>query len=473
MYIKHFPQSWVGNVKVKRKLGLRFCSLILLCALLRPYAAKKVKFLKLLSAPEASSQAALGYEKFLYIYEVPSQFTYDLLSLDKFELAPGTKYSQWQSEYYLHQLLMRSSYVTHDPERATFFFVPLYGSGMRLLSSAERMNIWEGITSWLRLQKSKSKASYFERNAGLDHAFAFGASRSWCKVSSASQKTPKCLGLSHNILFDSNFIKLSVEFTGLRQEHFEKRSMQEKLSRIMIIPYMHFDFKSAFDFQFFETDFPLPPTGKRENLLYFSGSILPKTAPFRSIFRDACDKFPKCSFDELRRRSFNVSQQMSGLRQSTFCAILGGDTRASKRLFDAITSLCIPVIFDPLLVMPFMDSVPYHEFVIRAPFIRSKIIVEDVLRKLQDIPEYEIIQRQSSMNVYKSYVSYLSSSRPNAIDMIIKRLYVRGQAIRNEYPNRANITKLGLQDWKHAGSLCGIPGASGASACKVYTQNIL
>ena len=469
MAIKSKFQSLKRDVKRKKlfNIVIVLCSALLVAVRLSDVCTFPHFSFKNLSSVTSTS---IVKKKFLYIYDVPSQFTLDLLSESRFELIPGTKYAQWQSEYYVHQILKKSTVVTEDPEKATIFFVPLYGSGMRS-NNTHRSEVWNKIILWLNEQMLDSKMSYLERFSGADHVFVFGASRSWCKVSQPFQKVPKCLGLSHKSLFDSKYIKLTVEFPGLRQEHLESSHLTEKLSRIIVIPYMHYDVKSAFGIQFFESDIEIPRIGKRENLLYFSGSLLPKTAPFRAIFKEACDSFTGCTFGKTSRRSFNETNSLMNLQSSTFCAILGGDTRASKRFFDAVSALCIPVIFDPLLALPFMDSIPYHTFVVYAPFIRNENIISNTIMKLQLFPDHEIIKMQSEMKLYVDFLSYFSNKKMNAIDMIIHRLYMRGELIHKGNISEFGLVEAGLVDWN--GLHKNICGPFGAAACKVYTQSVL
>lgn len=425
-------------------------------------------------APERVTDTVVRHgvhKKFLYIYDLPSNYNYDLLSESKFELLPGTKYSQWQTEFYIHQILKDSKYITVNPSEATIFFVPVYGSGMRLLSNEVRNRIWDNVVTWLRRQKASDNTSFLERRGGMDHAFVFGASRSWCKVSQPLLKSPKCLGLSHQALFDSNFIKLSVEFTGLQQKHLEGKQFIEKLGRIIIVPYMQYDVDSAYNFNFFDKDLPTPKYGKRKNLLYFSGSLLPKTAPFRAIFKEACDSFAGCTFKSSGRRSFNVSAATTSLLESTFCAILGGDTRASKRFFDALHAFCIPVIFDPLLALPFAESIPYNDFVVHASFIRKKEKVVETMEKLRSLPEVEIIRMQTALRSYHNYLSYLSPSIPNAIDMIMWRLYVRGEVLINKSSSKKEFYNISYRDWDVVRD--GICARFGVDSCIVDTQTVV
>ena len=409
-------------------------------------------------------------KKFLYVYDVPKKFTTELLSESMSELVPGTKYSQWQSEFYLHQLLKGDPRVTTNPEEATIFYIPLYGSGMKTLSASVRVRVWDELLIWLKEQKSKSNVSFFEKRGGMDHAISLGASRSWCKVNFPDRKTPKCLGLSHKMLFESNLIKLTVEFTGLKYEHFQRNSLKENLGRILIIPYMQYDVKRAFGFDFFSDLPPDVSVGKRQNLLYFSGSLLPKTAPFSKIFKDVCDKVSGCSFVTSMRRKLNTTQMSFNFHHSTFCAILGGDTRASKRFFDAVTSGCIPVTFDPLLMLPFMTSIPYENFVVRAPFIQSSNEVRETIRIIQNISDDRVIEMQKWMKQYSSYLSYLSEIRPNAVDMIVDRLFLLGDSLRTLKSFKKKTNGIIHDDWRRLESMICITNVT--DSCVRHTQTI-
>ncbi|KAH7859686.1 hypothetical protein Vadar_004264 [Vaccinium darrowii] len=55
-------------------------------------------------------------------------------------------------------------------------------------------------------------------------------------------------------------------------------------------------------------------------------------------------------------------QAMKGMRTSEFCLHPAGDTPTSCRLFDAIQSLCIPVIISDNIELPFQGMVDYSEF---------------------------------------------------------------------------------------------------------------
>ena len=55
-------------------------------------------------------------------------------------------------------------------------------------------------------------------------------------------------------------------------------------------------------------------------------------------------------------------QSIRGMRNSEFCLHPAGDTPTSCRLFDAIQSLCIPVIVSDNIELPFEGMIDYSEF---------------------------------------------------------------------------------------------------------------
>ncbi|XP_020574533.1 probable arabinosyltransferase ARAD1 isoform X3 [Phalaenopsis equestris] len=57
-------------------------------------------------------------------------------------------------------------------------------------------------------------------------------------------------------------------------------------------------------------------------------------------------------------------QSIKGMRSSDFCLHPAGDTPTSCRLFDAVLSLCIPVIVSDYIELPFEGMVDYSEFAV-------------------------------------------------------------------------------------------------------------
>ncbi|XP_042025550.1 probable arabinosyltransferase ARAD1 [Salvia splendens] len=102
---------------------------------------------------------------------------------------------------------------------------------------------------------------------------------------------------------------------------------------------------------------------KRPTVLYFKG------AKHRHRGGLIHEKLWDLLIDELRvimeegfPNATGKEQSIKGMRSSQFCLHPAGDTPTSCRLFDAVRSLCIPVIVSDNVELPFEGMVDYSEF---------------------------------------------------------------------------------------------------------------
>lgn len=118
---------------------------------------------------------------------------------------------------------------------------------------------------------------------------------------------------------------------------------------------------------------------RRPNLAIFMGSVWTATAigsRVRQLIRRVADAEPRVRFHRSNRRGAGCEEKKTcvksvgagppakaemarRMRRSTFCLVPPGDSPASSRLYDAIASLCVPiVIIDGPLLVP---ASPYWE----------------------------------------------------------------------------------------------------------------
>lgn len=71
---------------------------------------------------------------------------------------------------------------------------------------------------------------------------------------------------------------------------------------------------------------------------------------------------PRVVMEEGFPNATGKEQSIKGMRTSEFCLHPAGDTPTSCRLFDAIQSLCIPVIVSDTIELPFEGLIDYSEF---------------------------------------------------------------------------------------------------------------
>lgn len=85
-----------------------------------------------------------------------------------------------------------------------------------------------------------------------------------------------------------------------------------------------------------------------------------------------------------------------GMHSSKFCLHPAGDTPSACRLFDAIVSLCVPVIVSDQIELPFEDVIDYSKIAI---FVDSTSAVKPgfLVKKLRKITTERILEYQREM----------------------------------------------------------------------------
>lgn len=102
---------------------------------------------------------------------------------------------------------------------------------------------------------------------------------------------------------------------------------------------------------------------ERHNLLYFKGAKhRHRGGLVREKLWDLLNNEPSVIMEEGFPNATGREQSIQGMRTSEFCLHPAGDTPTSCRLFDAIQSLCIPVIVSDNIELPFEGMVDYTEF---------------------------------------------------------------------------------------------------------------
>lgn len=102
---------------------------------------------------------------------------------------------------------------------------------------------------------------------------------------------------------------------------------------------------------------------KRHTLLYFKGAKhRHRGGLVREKLWDLLVDEPGVIMEEGFPNATGKEQSIQGMRSSEFCLHPAGDTPTSCRLFDAIQSLCIPVIVSDDIELPFEGMLDYSKF---------------------------------------------------------------------------------------------------------------
>ncbi|KAF7110530.1 hypothetical protein CFC21_110622 [Triticum aestivum] len=145
--------------------------------------------------------------------------------------------------------------------------------------------------------------------------------------------------------------KLDSKSAGGNSSHMIQHT-QVSLLKDVIVPYTHL----------------LPTLHLSENmdrptLLYFKGAKhRHRGGLVREKLWDLMLNEPDVVMEEGFPNATGREQSIKGMRTSEFCLHPAGDTPSSCRLFDAVASLCIPVIVSDDIELPFEGMIDYTEF---------------------------------------------------------------------------------------------------------------
>ncbi|KAF6137557.1 hypothetical protein GIB67_031836 [Kingdonia uniflora] len=325
----------------------------------------------------------------VYLYDLPKKFTFGVI--DSYLSARGSgvdgdlKYpgNQHSAEWYLFKDLIderskgvrgKSIVRVLDPDEADLFYVPFFsslslvvnpirpagvggiGGGGRGVYSDEEMQ--ESLIEWLEGQV------YWRRNNGWDHVFI-------CQDPNALYKVID--RVKNGVLLVSDFGRL--------------RGDQASLVKDVILPYSH-------RINPFKGDVGIEG---RDSLLFFMGNRYRKEGgKVRDLLFQVLEDHEDVIIKHGTQSRENRRMASQGMHSSKFCLHPAGDTPSACRLFDAIVSLCIPVIVSDRIELPFEDIIDYKKI---AVFVDSERAVQPgyLIKKLKKLSTDKILEYQKEL----------------------------------------------------------------------------
>ncbi|GER48928.1 exostosin family protein [Striga asiatica] len=325
-----------------------------------------------------------GREVRIFMYDLPRRFTYGII--ESYAAARGgraaeddahLKYPghQHSAEWYLFSDLNRpagervDSSVTRvmDPEEADLFYVPFFSSLSLIVNRIRPVSNFsqdgavyndeqtqEDLMEWLEEQV------YWKRNNGWDHVFI-------CQDPNALYKVID--RVKNGVLLVSDFGRLARN--------------QASLVKDVILPYSH-------RINTYKGDVSLE---NRKSLLFFMGNRYRKENEKDVIIKHGAQS----------RESRRAASQ--GMHSSRFCLHPAGDTPSACRLFDAIVSLCVPVIVSNYIELPFEDVIDYRKIAI---FVDTNTAVKPryLVKLLRRVSPEKIMEFQNELKKVKRYFEY-------------------------------------------------------------------
>ncbi|GMP71080.1 hypothetical protein CsSME_00029631 [Camellia sinensis var. sinensis] len=91
-----------------------------------------------------------------------------------------------------------------------------------------------------------------------------------------------------------------------------------------------------------------------------------------------------------------------GMHTSKFCLHPAGDTPSACQLFDAIVSLCVPVIVSDYIELPFEDVIEYRKI---AVFVDTNSAVKPgyLVKSLRGVSTERILEFQQELKKHQAY----------------------------------------------------------------------
>lgn len=330
----------------------------------------------------------------VYMYTLPRRFTYGIIEQHSMArgglVGPVTDVSmlkypghQHMGEWYMFSDLSRPEservgspiLKVTDPGEADLFFVPVFSSLSLVVNvggpaAAHRYSdeeMQEELVEWLEQQE------YWKRNNGRDHVIIAGDPNAMLRVMDRIKTA---------VLLVSDFGRLSVD--------------QGSLVKDVVIPYSHR----------INTYMGDPRVDNRNTLLFFMGNRYRKEG---GKIRDLLFNILETEEDVVikhgtqSRESRRAATQ--GMHTSKFCLNPAGDTPSACRLFDAIVSLCVPVIVSDSIELPFEDVIDYRKI---AVFVETSAAIKPgfLVSILRAVTPDRILEYQRELKEVQRYFIY-------------------------------------------------------------------
>uniref|UniRef100_I1NSK9 Exostosin GT47 domain-containing protein n=1 Tax=Oryza glaberrima TaxID=4538 RepID=I1NSK9_ORYGL len=338
----------------------------------------------------------------VYVYEMPSRFTYDLLRLFRDSYRETSNLTsngspvhrlveQHSIDYWLwadliapeSQRLLKNVIRVRRQEEADIFYVPFFTTiSYFLLEKQECKALYREALKWVTDQPAWQRSEGRDHVIPVHHPWSFKSVRRFVK---------KAIWLLPDMDSTGNWYKPG----------------QVYLEKDVILPYVPnvdlCDSKCVSETQ-----------SRRSTLLFFRGRLRRNAGgKIRSKLVTELKDAEGIIIEEGTAGADGKAAAQNGMRKSLFCLNPAGDTPSSARLFDAIVSGCIPVIVSDELELPFEGILDYRKI---ALFVSSSDAVQPgwLVKYLRSIDAKRIREMQSNLLKlqYSRHFLYSSPARP-------------------------------------------------------------
>ncbi|KAM2731046.1 hypothetical protein EV1_002222 [Malus domestica] len=346
----------------------------------------------------------------VYVYDMPSKFTYDLLWLfrnsykETFNLTSNGSpvhrlIEQHSIDYWLwadliapeSERLLKSVVRVHRQEEADLFYIPFFTTiSFFLLEKQQCKALYREVVKWVTDQPAWNRSQGRDHILPVHHPWSFKSVR--------------------RLMKDAIWLLPDMDSTG----NWYKPG-QVYLEKDLILPYVaNVDFCDARCIS--ET------RSKRTTLLFFRGRLKRNAGgKIRSQLVAELNGADGVAIEEGTAGETGKAAAQNGMRKSVFCLSPAGDTPSSARLFDAIVSGCIPVIVSDELELPFEGILDYRKI---ALFISSSDAVRPgwLVTYLRNISHAQIEELRQNLAKYSRHFLYSSPAQPLGPEDLVWRM---------------------------------------------------
>ncbi|XWS57368.1 hypothetical protein CRYUN_Cryun09bG0168700 [Craigia yunnanensis] len=367
----------------------------------------------------------------VYVYEMPTKFTYDLLWLfrntyrDTFNLTSNGSpvhglIEQHSIDYWLwadliapkSERLLKNVVRVDVQEEADLFYVPFFTTISFFLLEKQQCKalyrvfinvddlvkciLWSVSFQREEALKWVTDQPAWKRSEGRDHIFPIH--HPW-SFKSVRRYVKNAIWLLPDMDSTGNWYKPG----------------QVSLEKDIILPYVP-------NVDLCNTKCLSESESKRTTLLFFRGRLKRNAGgKIRSKLVAELTAVKDIVIEEGTAGEGGKAAAQKGMRRSIFCLSPAGDTPSSARLFDAIVSGCIPVIISDELELPFEGILDYRKIAI---FVSSTDAVQPgwLLRFLKGISSTQIREMRKNLAEYSRHFMYSSPALPLGPEDLVWRM---------------------------------------------------
>lgn len=338
----------------------------------------------------------------VFIYDLPPAFNMDLVEcyFSKHGVSVWNdeekERAQNTADIWMHKLLLRYPYRTYNISEASMIYIPFYGFLSTHFSGIHDEPGCNGIGHWERahdlaafLQRSDFFIRYPARHAMTVSfwAVAYSGYPYW-----EDEPFAVLTGPAYNMMQKVNLLVYEEQFGSFRNT----KEYQTWGSPLVTIPYV--------------------PSRQLAEAMVRSADTRPIFVYFRGNLKlDSAVKTGMSKGERLRQRLNEVFGSLPGallvdstmnfshigyideMKKSIFCIVPRGDTPTSRRLFDAISAGCIPVILADDIKLPFSTFIDWSAFTVKIPEADVNSHGAKVTKDMLAIPEATIRDMQKKL----------------------------------------------------------------------------